>query len=56
MEKPLNFPFLLRAIRRLTREEGNLRMRRITNPAFVTELLVENGWEPFTPPAPDTEK
>ena len=56
MEKPLNFPLLLGAIKRLTREEGSLRMRRITNPAFVTELLVENGYEAPPPPTPDTEK
>lgn len=57
MEKPLNFPLLLRAIRRLTREEGSLRMRRITNPAFVTELLVENGYgQAPSPPTRDTEK
>jgi CheY-like chemotaxis protein len=58
MEKPLNIPLLIRAIRRLTREEGSLRMRRITNPAFVTELLVENGYDGQapSPPAPDAEK
>ena len=39
MEKPLNFPILLRAIKRLTTEDENRHVRRITNPAFVTELL-----------------
>ncbi len=39
MEKPLNIPVLVRAIRRLTNEDENCRMRRITNPAFVTKLL-----------------
>jgi len=39
MEKPLNIPILLRAIRRLTSEDKNGHVRRITNPAFVTEWL-----------------
>ena len=39
MEKPLNIPVLLRAIKRLTREDENRHVRRITNPAFVTQLL-----------------
>src|SRR4029077_17528715 len=39
MEKPLNIPILVRAIRRLTSEDENRHVRRITNPAFVTELL-----------------
>ena len=39
MEKPLNFPVLVRAIRRLTSEDENRHVRRITDPAFVTRLL-----------------
>jgi CheY-like chemotaxis protein len=39
MEKPLNIPILVRAIRRLTREDDNRHVRRITNPGFVTQLL-----------------
>jgi len=39
MEKPLNFPILLRAIKYLTREGENRHVRRITNRAFVTKLL-----------------
>jgi len=39
MEKPLNIPILVRAIKRLTSEDGDLHLRRITNRAFVTELL-----------------
>lgn len=39
MEKPLNIPVLVRAIRRLTAEDNNRHFRRVTNPAFVTELL-----------------
>jgi len=39
MEKPLNIPILLRAIRRLTSEDENRHVRRITNHSFVTELL-----------------
>ena len=39
MEKPLNIPILVGAIKRLTTEEDNRHVRRITNPAFVTELL-----------------
>jgi hypothetical protein len=39
MEKPLNIPILLRAIKRLTGEDENRRVRRITNRAFVTQLL-----------------
>ena len=56
MEKPLNIALLIRAIRRLTREEGSLRMRRITNPAFVTEWLVENGYDGQAPPPPAPQK
>ncbi len=39
MEKPLNFPVLLRAIRKLTYEPQDRHAMRITNPAFVTWLL-----------------
>lgn len=39
MEKPLNIPALVRAIKRLTREDENRHARRITNRAFVTQLL-----------------
>jgi CheY-like chemotaxis protein len=39
MEKPLNIPILVRAIKSLTGEDENRRMRRITNRAFVTKLL-----------------
>jgi len=39
MEKPLNFPVLLRAIRKLTFEPENRRIKRIVNPGFVTRLL-----------------
>jgi CheY-like chemotaxis protein len=39
MEKPLNIPILVRAIKRLTSEDENRHVRRITNPAFVTQLL-----------------
>ncbi len=39
MEKPLNIPVLVRAIKRLTSEDEKRHVRRITNPAFVTDLL-----------------
>ncbi len=39
MEKPLNIPILLRAIKRLTSEDEKRHDRRITNRAFVTQLL-----------------
>jgi len=39
MEKPLNIPVLVRAIKRLTSEDHNRHFRRIINPDFVTELL-----------------
>jgi CheY-like chemotaxis protein len=42
MEKPLNIPVLLRAIRRLVNEQPQVRMRRVTDRAFVTRLL-ESG-------------
>jgi DNA-binding response OmpR family regulator len=39
MEKPLNISILVRAIKRLTSENDDRHVRRITNRAFVTELL-----------------
>jgi DNA-binding response OmpR family regulator len=39
MEKPLNIPILVRAVKRFTTEDENRHVRRITNPAFVTRLL-----------------
>ena len=39
MEKPLNFPVLLRAIRKLTYEPEDRHTRRITNAGFITRLL-----------------
>lgn len=39
MEKPLNLPVLLEAIRRLFAETDAERMHRLTNPAFKTALL-----------------
>lgn len=39
MEKPLNFPVLLRAIRKLAYEPENRHTKRIINPGFVTRLL-----------------
>ena len=39
MEKPLNIPILVRAIKRLTSEDEKRHVRRITNRAFVTQLL-----------------
>jgi CheY-like chemotaxis protein len=43
MEKPLNIPILMRAITRLTSEEDDRHVRRITNTAFVTQLLGSTG-------------
>ena len=43
MEKPLNIPILVRAIRRLTSEDENRHLRRITSRAFVTQLLGNTG-------------
>lgn len=40
MEKPLNIPILVHAIKRLTSEGEDRHVRRITSAAFVTELLV----------------
>jgi DNA-binding response OmpR family regulator len=42
MEKPLNIPILVRAVKRFTTEDENRHVRRITNPAFVTRLLDTN--------------
>ena len=39
MEKPLDFPLLLRAIRKLTTEPEKWCNRRITDRDFVTWLL-----------------
>lgn len=39
MEKPLNIPVLLRAIKSLANEEEKRHVRRITNRTFVTRLL-----------------
>ncbi len=39
MEKPLNIPILVGAIKRLTGEDEKRHVRRITNRAFVTQLL-----------------
>lgn len=43
MEKPLNISALVQAIKRLTSEDENRRVRRITNRAFVTQLLGSNN-------------
>jgi DNA-binding response OmpR family regulator len=43
MEKPLNIPILVRAITRLTSEDKKRHERRITNRAFVTQLLNSAG-------------
>ena len=42
MEKPLNIPILVRAVKCFTTENENRHVRRITNPAFVTRLLDNN--------------
>lgn len=39
MEKPLNIPNLVRAIKRLTSEDEQRHTQRITNRSFVTRLL-----------------
>ena len=39
MEKPLNIPTLVHAIKRLTSEDETRHVRRITSRAFVTQLL-----------------
>ena len=43
MEKPLNIPILVRAIKCLISEDKNRHMARITNRAFVTQLLGSTG-------------
>lgn len=43
MEKPLNFPILVRAIKRLVHEDEHPRMRRITSRGFITQLLASPG-------------
>ena len=43
MEKPLNIPILVRAIKCLISEDKNRRVGRITNRAFVTQLLGSKG-------------
>lgn len=43
MEKPLNIPVLLGAIKRLADESSERRMARITDPRFTTRLL-ESGY------------
>ena len=39
MEKPLNIPRLMNAIKQLICGDKNPRLRRVSNPSFVTELL-----------------
>ncbi len=39
MEKPLNLPLLIEAIRQLTDQDKTHQVRRTTNRAFVTQLL-----------------
>jgi CheY-like chemotaxis protein len=39
MEKPLDIPLLLTAIKRFTSEDEQQHLRRITSPAFVTSFL-----------------
>jgi CheY-like chemotaxis protein len=43
MEKPLNLPVLVHAIKTLTDEDQGRHVRRITNRAFVTHLLGGDG-------------
>ena len=43
MEKPLNIPILVGAIKRLTSDDKHHRARRITDRAFVTQLLGNTG-------------
>ncbi len=43
MEKPLNIASLMGAVKRLTSEEENRHVRRITNRSFVTQLLVSTN-------------
>ena len=42
MEKPLNIPILLRAVKRFTSGEESRHVRRVTDPGFVTRLLDNN--------------
>lgn len=42
MEKPLNIPVLVKAVKRFTGENEDRHIRRITNRAFVTRLLDNN--------------
>jgi DNA-binding response OmpR family regulator len=42
MEKPLNIPILVSAIKYFSSEDENRHLRRITDPAFVTRLLSKN--------------
>ena len=49
MEKPLNIPVLLSAIKRLVNETPDQHMHRITDRGFATRLL-ENGLNPSEPP------
>ena len=43
MEKPLSIPILVRAIKRLTSEDEKRHVRRVTDRAFVTQLLESEG-------------
>ncbi len=43
MEKPLNFPVLVRVIKRITSEDRNQHIARIANTTFATELLGVEG-------------
>jgi CheY-like chemotaxis protein len=54
MEKPLNIPILVRAIKRLTSEDETRHVRRITNPAFVTRLLGSTQTDDEQPAPPFT--
>ena len=47
MEKPLDFPVLLRAIRKFTHEPEPRHTERITNQGFVTQLLNANSANHF---------
>jgi len=42
MEKPLNIPILVRAVKRFTSGDESRQVRRISDPAFVTRLLDNN--------------
>jgi CheY-like chemotaxis protein len=54
MEKPLDIPVLLRAIKRFTSEDEKRHVRRITNPAFVTQLLGNADPEDKQPAPPSS--